>query len=261
MLIDTHARLSFCDFEIDLPQVIRQATKNSVIKIICASSNLADSQKAIELAQKYSGIVFASVGIHPQQTDPNNTDSPERQIQQLIELANQKGVVAIGECGLDFSPAPPGEKDRNKEEQVFLFQKQIEVAQKNKLALIIHTRESFLQTIEILKNSRNLPKGVIHCYSGGKKGVAKVLELGYYFGIDGNLTYDLGLQNVCLQIPLEKILLETDSPFLSPEPRRSQRNEPANTKIIAEFLAQLKNASFGKIAEMTTGNSSDLFGI
>lgn len=261
MLIDTHAHLNFTDFENDLDQVIKQATKNDVTKIICASSNLADSQKAIELAQKYPGIVFASVGIHPQQTDPNNTDSLEKQIQQLIELANQKGVVATGECGLDFSPAPPGEKDRSKEKQVFLFQKQIEIAQKNKLALIIHTRESFSETMEILKDSGNLPKGVIHCYSGGKKGVAKVLELGYYFGLDGNLTYDPGLQKVSEQIPLEKILLETDSPFLSPEPKRGKRNEPANTKIIAEFLAQLKNASYEKIAEMTTGNSSDLFGI
>lgn len=260
MLIDTHAHLNFPDFEKDLDQVINQAIQNGVAKIICVSSNIIDSRKAIEIARQYPGIVYAAVGIHPQQTDPDNSASLEEQIQQLAGLASNKDVVVIGECGLDFSPAPPGEKDRSKEEQVFLFLKQIEIAKKNKLALIVHTRESFSQTIDILKGSENLPKGVIHCYSGGKKGVTKVLELGYYFGLDGNLTYDLGLQNVCRQIPLDKIILETDSPFLSPEPYRGKRNEPANTKIIAEFLGQLKNTSLAKIADTTTKNTSLLFG-
>jgi len=142
-----------------------------------------------------------------------------------------------------------------------LCQQQIKISQKNGLALITHTRKSFSETIEILKNSGKLPKGVIHCYSGGKGGIAKVLELGFYFGLDGNLTYDEGLQNVVRQIPLEKIILETDSPFLSPEPYRGKRNEPANIKIITEYLAQLENVSSAKIADITTGNARSLFGI
>ncbi len=261
MLIDTHAHLNFPDYDKDLDQTIGRAQKEGVKKIICVSSNIADSQKAIEISKQYPGVVYAAIGIHPQQTDPGNSASLEEQIQQLESLAANKSVVAIGECGLDFSPAPPGEKDRSRKEQVFLFLKQIEIAQKNKLALIIHTRESFSQTIETLKGSGNLPKGVVHCYSGGKKGVTKVLELGYYFGFDGNLTYDLGLQNVCRQIPLDKIILETDSPFLSPKPFRGKRNEPANTKIIAEFLGQSKNTSLAKIADTTTKNAGLLFGI
>lgn len=261
MLIDTHAHLNFSDYEKDLDQTIGRAQKEGVKKIICVSSNIADSQKAIEISQKHKNIVYAAVGIHPQQTDPDNSASAEEQIQQLKSLAGNKGVVAIGECGLDFSPAPPGEKDRSKKEQVFLFQKQIEIAKKNKLALIVHTRESFSETIEVLKSSENLPRGIIHCYSGGKKGIGQVMKLGYFFGLDGNLTYDSGLQSVALQIPLDKIFLETDSPFLSPEPYRGKRNEPANTKIIAEFLAKIKNVSLEKIADTTTKSARSLFGI
>ncbi len=258
MLIDTHAHLNFKDYQDDLDQVIKRAVKEGINKIICVSSNLKESARAIEISKKYPQIVFPTVGIHPQQTDPENKMSAEEQIKALSKLAENKEVVAIGECGLDYSPAPPAEKDRTKEEQFFLFKKQIELAKKLELPILIHSREAFSDTLQIIKQYKGL-KGVFHCYSAGKKGIAQVEEIGFSFGLDGNLTYDKGLQNVAQQVPLEKILLETDCPFLSPEPHRGLRNEPKNVKITAQSLAQIKGVSFTAIAEKTTQNAENLF--
>ena len=258
MLIDTHAHLNFKDYRDDLDQVLKRAVKEGIKKIICVSSNLADSEKAIKIAQKYPGIVFATVGLHPHQTDSENKQSPEKQIKILADLAKQPEVIAIGECGLDYALAPPGEKDRSKEEQSFLFQEQIKIAKKLKLPILIHSREAFSDTLQIIKQYKG-SKGVFHCYSAGKKGIEKVNQLGFFFGVAGNLTYDLGLQNVFTQIPLEKILLETDCPFLSPHPHRGLRNEPKNVKIMAQCLARIKGVSFTDIAEKTTQNAENLF--
>ena len=259
MFIDTHAHLNFPDYKDDLKEVIKRSLENGVKKIICASSSLKDSIKAIEIAKKYPGIVYAAVGIHPHQTDLQEKASTEEQIEKLKELANKKAVVAIGECGLDFSPAPPMEKDRLEKEQLFLFKKQIEIALALNLPLLIHARKALPQVLEILHSFQNKPGGVFHCYSGGKSDIKKVEELGFSFGLDGNLTYDVGLQNVVKEIPLEEILLETDSPFLSPEPYRGLRNEPKNVKIIAEFLAQLKGLPLKQVIKTIAKNTHATF--
>ena len=270
MLVDTHAHLNFKDFKKDLDQVIKRSVENGVAKIICVGNSLADSKKAIEIAKKYPKKVFAAIGIHPQDTAPDNLESDtleyrkelEKQIKQLGKLAQEKEVIAIGECGLDYSPAPPGEKDRTKKDQAFLFKRQLEIALKFKLPVIIHTRKAFHETTNILEQYA-IPKleGVFHCYSAGKKGIKKVNQLGFFYGVDGNLTYEEGLQIVFQQIPLEKILLETDCPFLAPEPFHGQRSEPAYIKIIAEFLAKLKKIQPDKIAQATTQNAEKLFQI
>lgn len=260
MLVDTHAHLNFPDFEKDIDEVIKRAITAGVNKIICVSSNLADSQKSLEISRQYPGIVHPAVGIHPQQTDPENPDSPEEQINKLTKLAAQQEVVAIGECGLDFSPAPPGEKDRTPKDQDFLFREQLKIAEKHGLPVCIHSREAFTETLAVLADFPKI-KGVFHCYAGGNKGVEKVSQLGaeWYFGIDGNLTYDEGLQNVFRLIPMEKIVLETDCPFLTPVPYRGQRNEPAYIKLIVEALAQIKETSLEKVARITSQNTDSLF--
>lgn len=258
MYIDTHCHLNFPDYEKDLNAVIKRSINNGVAKIICISSNISDSKKAIEICNRYDGVVFAAVGIHPQKTDPINQDSLEDQINQLSYLASKHIVIAVGECGLDFSPAPEGEEDRKPDEQFFLLRKQIEIAQKTHLPIIIHSRKALDETIGILKRYSNLT-GVFHCYSGGKADIEKVLPLGLYFGIDGNITYDVGLQNVVKKIPLEKIILETDSPFLSPVPYRGERNEPKNVKIVAESVAAVKQISLEQVAKTTTENAKRLF--
>ncbi|MBM3209286.1 TatD family deoxyribonuclease [Candidatus Shapirobacteria bacterium] len=261
-LVDTHAHLNFPDYQNDLGKVIKDSLKNGVKMIICVSSNLADAKKAIEIAKKYPGIVYAAVGIHPQKTD-KNPDSPAVQLGQLAQLAQSPEVVAVGECGLDFSPAPPGEEDRPKEEQLFLFEEQIELALKLALPINVHSRKASDETLGVLEKHFNLSnrklKGVWHCYSGGKGDIKKVTEIGFFFGIDGNLTYDSGLQNVVMQIPLEKIVLETDCPFLSPAPFRGLRNSPGNVRIITEFLANLKGASFAEVSHVTSKNAKELF--
>lgn len=270
MLVDTHAHLNFKDFQKDQKQVIQRSLDAGVSKIICISSNLKDAEKAIEIARQYPGVVFATVGTHPHDTNPNNKHYDtaqyrkelEKQLEHLTKLAQEKEVVAIGECGLDYSPAPPGEKDRNKKDQSFLFKKQLEIALKLKLPVIVHTRKAFQDTIAILEQ-HSIPKlsGVIHCYSGGKKGIERVNNLDFYFGVDGNLTYDEGLQNVFSLIPLEKILLETDCPWLTPIPFRGDRSEPAHVKNIAEYLAKLKGVSLEKVTQTTTQNAENLFRI
>lgn len=259
MFIDTHAHLNFPDYKDDFEEVIKRSIENEIEKIICVSSSLKDSLKAIEIAKKYPGLVYAAVGIHPHQTDFQEKLSLEEQIKGLGKLAKNSQLVAIGECGLDFSPAPPMEKNRSEKEQIFLFKKQIEIATALNLPLLIHARKALPQVLEILHSFQNKPRGVFHCYSGGKSDIKKVEELGFSFGLDGNLTYDVGLQNVVREIPLEKILLETDSPFLSPEPYRGLRNEPKNVKIIAEFLAQLKDLPLKQVIKTIAKNTHATF--
>jgi len=263
MLIDTHAHLNFPDFQKDLDDVIKRSLENDVQKIICVSSNLKDSAKAIEIAKKYPHIVYAAVGIHPHQTDFQEKLSVKEQIEKLKNLVKEKPPIAIGECGLDFSPSPPIEKDRSEKDQIFLFEKQIELALDLNLPVLVHSRKTFDEVLAILKKYFQLSggklRGVLHCYSGGKKDIKKIEELGFYFGLDGNLTYDVGLQNVAKLIPLEKIVLETDSPFLSPQPYRGLKNEPKNVKIIAEFLAQLKGLPLNQLAKIITENTHAAF--
>lgn len=256
-LIDTHAHLNFPDYENDLNKVIDRAVKNGVTKIICVSSSLKDSIKAIEIAKKYPGVVYAAVGIHPHQTNPQEKLTLKEQIKKLNKLAQTKEVIAIGECGLDYSPTPSEEKERSKKDQLYLLQEQLKIAQRLSLPVCLHSRKALDDVLLILEK---IPaRGVLHCYAGGKKDIAKVLALGLYFGLDGNLTYDVGLQNVAKLIPLERILLETDSPFLTPEPYRGLRNEPKNVRIITEFLAQLKGLPLNQLAKIVTENTYAAF--
>lgn len=263
ILVDTHCHLNFKDYDFDLDLVIKKSLAADVTKIVCVSSSLGDSRKSLAIAKKYPGIVYATVGIHPQQTDPENKKTIQLQVQELEELAKRPEVVAIGECGLDYSSASPPELDRTKEEQFYLFEKQIKIALKQNLPVCIHSRKATDNMILFLINQFNQSnqklKGVWHCYSAGKTDIKKVQELGFYFGIDGNITYDAGLQNVVKEIPLEKIVLETDAPFLSPLPHRSLRNEPKNVKLIAEFIAKLKGVQISEVAEITSKNSVQLF--
>jgi len=261
-MIDTHAHLSFQDYEKDLDKVINRAIKNGVDKIICVSSNVSESKKAISLSESYPGTVFPAVGIHPQQTDPDNTDPLEKQIDQLEKLMAKNKLTAVGECGLDYSPAPPPEKDRSRKDQLFLFESQIELALKYDLPIIVHSRQAFADTVAVLEKYQSKKEGlsgVIHCYSAGKKGIEKVKNLNFLFGVNGNLTYDQGLQNVFGQIPLKQTLLETDCPFLTPEPFRGKLNEPAHLPYIAQKLAEIKEVDVAAVDQATSRNTKRLF--
>ncbi|MCL4382215.1 MAG: TatD family hydrolase [Patescibacteria group bacterium] len=255
MLIDTHCHLNFQAFADDLEPVIKSAHGAGIEKIINVGADLLSSQKAIEIAQKHESC-FAAVGIHPHHADKLENSWEEN----LAKLAKQPKVIAIGECGLDYYEHENGSIIAPEiQKQIFL--KQLRLAQNLNLPVIIHSRQAHDDVVSIIHklSSIILPRGVFHCYSAGKNGIEKITQLGFYFGIDGNLTYDPGLQKVISLIPLEKILLETDSPWLTPVPFRSQRNEPKNVRIISEWLARIKNTGEKDISQTTSQNATELF--
>lgn len=295
-MIDTHAHLQFPKLLENIEEIISESKKAGVTGVVIASSNISDSKKAVELAKKYPGFLFASVGIHPQKTDPENKAPIKDQLSELESLIkesikpkilnsklqinpkdqnlnNQKNcglplIVAIGETGLDFSEPPPGEEKRSKEEQFALFKGQIDLAQKCNLPLIIHAREAIDEVIKILshhlKPNTKHPRGVFHCYSGGKKRIQKILDIdscsnsyfSWYFGFDGNITYDEGLQNIIKIVPEDRILIETDSPYLTPIPHRGKTNIPAFLPLINKTINKIFNKD---LTEQIIDNTKRVF--
>ena len=236
-MIDTHAHFErLCDID------------EGLNKIILAGASLASSKNNLLLGEKYSNILLTSVGIHPQEIN----DSPF-ELKKLIE-ENYKKIAAIGECGLDFS----SEHDRDWQEKVFRLQ--IELALKYKKPLIIHARKAVDETVEILKEYKNLT-GVFHCYAGGIKRVKKINELDFYFGIDGNVTYEIGLEEVVKNIPKDRLILETDSPYLTPVPLRGKENNPNNVKYIYKKVAEIWGMSFEETEKIIDENAKRLFKI
>jgi len=235
-MIDTHAHLEeiLCD------------TRGEVGQIILAAADLITSKNNLRLAKKYD-YLYPAIGIHPQ--------SPFNEINKLEGLID-KTVVAIGECGLDYSD---NNYDQNK--QIINFRKQIELAKKYKLPLIIHARKAVDEVVTILKEYQNI-SGVFHCYAGGNKRIKKVIELGqnWYFGIDGNLTYEDGLVDVVNNIPKDRLILETDCPYLTPIPFRGQENKPAYVKYIYQKVAEIWEMSFEETEKIIDGNARRLFG-
>ncbi len=256
-MIDTHAHLNFPELTARLDKIVSGSQKAGVTGIIIAASNLDDSREAIKLSRKYPGYLFASVGIHPQKTDPENQMTIEEQIEALdLLISSHLSLTAIGETGLDFSEAPPGEENRTPEDQEKLFLGQIKLAQKYNLPIIVHARKAVDEVLSILSKS-NL-RGTFHCYAGGKKRIPKILALPgeWFFGFDGNLTYDEGLQSLIPLIPAGRILIETDSPFLSPAPHRGESNTPAFLPLIQAKV----NEILGKdLSQQIEENSRRLF--
>lgn len=232
-MIDTHAHLDeiLCD------------TIGEVDKVILASSDFESAHKNTILAQKYD-FLYPAIGIHPQ--------SPVDGVDKLEKLID-KNIVAIGECGLDYS-----DENYDKETQIVVFRKQIELAQKYKLPLIIHARKAVDEAIEVLKEYKNIT-GVFHCYAGGVKRIKKVVDLNFYFGIDGNLTYEDGLVSVVKNIPKERLVLETDCPYLTPIPFRGQENKPAYIKYIYKKVAEIWEMSFDEMEKIVDRNARKLF--
>jgi TatD DNase family protein len=222
---------------------------------------LTDSKTNIELAKKYK-YLYPACGIHPQDTSPDLKLNISEQLNLLEESVknNINLVAAIGECGLDLSPAPEGERERSLSEQMELFLGQIDIAQKYNLPIIIHARKAVDETIDVLKKYPKL-SGVFHCYAGGKKRVQKVLGLGpnWFFGLDGNITYEDGLAEVVKIIPTDRLVLETDSPFLTPLPFRGQTNQPKYIKYIYEKVAEIWGKNFSETEKIIDENAKQLF--
>ncbi|MEK7502336.1 MAG: TatD family hydrolase [Patescibacteria group bacterium] len=264
-MIDVHCHLNFHSFEKDYDDVIKRAFEKGVGKIINVGTKIDSSQKAIELAEKYDNL-YAIVGVHPHHSDKLEKDW----LSELEKMAKHPKVVGIGECGMDFySYKSNNIADPNLQKEVFI--KQIELAHKLRLPLQIHNRHAGKDIIEILSAYETEllnPPGMFHCMSGDIDFLKKVLDLGFYVGFDGNITYDglapgedTLLTELVKETPLDKIIAETDSPFLTPQPYRGRRNEPSYVIIVGQFLAKIKGVSFKEIEEKTTENAHNLFKI
>ena len=253
MLIDTHAHLYFNQFDHDREDVINRALESGVQKIINIAVDVETARQCIEMAEQLSGL-FAAVGVHPNDSIKFN----DKILSELKELSRHPKVVATGEIGLDFyrdfSPV---------EIQKDVFKKQIRLAKEIGLPIVIHNRDAIDEILDILKSEGTADlSGVFHCFSENREYAEQVLELGFHISFTGNLTFKKSeLPDVARAVPLNRLLLETDSPFLSPEPRRGRRNEPANVVYIAEKLAEIKKIEFDKLGKTTTANANKLFGL
>ena len=250
MFIDSHAHLEYPNYEADFSDVLARAKAAQVELILNIGTTLDHCKKGIELSQKYPHI-FSSVGIHPH--DANKV--PADYIDQLKEFSKNPKVKAIGEIGLDYyyehSP---------REIQLQRFEEQVRLAQELALPMSIHCRQAFQDCFDIL-NKVSYFKGVFHCFTGTPEEAKKGLDLGFYISFSGIVTFkkSTALQDVVKHVPLEKMLIETDAPFLAPEPHRGKRNEPAFVVLTAQKIADLKAASLETIAQHTTHNTKTLF--
>lgn len=262
-MIDAHCHLNFHAYKKDCDEVIKKTFSAGVTKIINVGTKLDSSQKAVELAEKYENL-YATVGIHPHHADKLEDDWKSK----LEKLAKNKKVVAIGECGMDFYQYESNNIVNPKlQEEIFI--KQIVLASKLKLPLQIHNRHAGKEIVDILVNHKscllNLP-GVFHCFSGDIDFLKKVLNLGFYIGFDGNITYKgfakgetTNIKEFVKYTPLDKILTETDSPFLTPFPHRGERNTPEYVIIVSKAIAEIKNVSFDEVNKITSKNANKLF--
>lgn len=251
MLIDTHAHLQFENYDEDRELVIQRAIKNNVDSIITIGTDEKSSGQAHQLAQKFA-IVYAAVGIHP--NDSTNVHAED--IKKIEELAKKEKVVAIGEIGLDYY-----RDHASREKQHEVLRKQIRLARELVLPIIIHNREAQHDILDLLKEEKaEEVSGVFHSFSGEIDFLESVLASNYYVSFTGPVTFKNTNYNKLIDcVPLEQLLLETDSPFLSPVPFRGKRNEPAYIKYIAEKIAQIKGVSIEEIAEITSENAQSLF--
>ncbi|MBI3577549.1 TatD family hydrolase [Candidatus Gottesmanbacteria bacterium] len=256
MYIDTHCHLQFSDYDSDRAMTIGNAKKAGVKKIICPGTDFLSSQKAIELAQKNPGVVYASVGFHPYEAQKNpNVSAVSRQLSAVSSL------VAIGECGLDYHRYGDEKAEGKKSVQKRLFSDQLELALAYNLPAIMHCRDAYEDFFDVLDLLPSMPRGVIHCFSGGLADLRMAQKRNLFVGIDGNVTYSKHLQTTVPNIPLSMLLLETDSPYLTPIPHRGERNEPKYIPFIAKEIAKLQRVPVETVEEATTNSAKTLFAL
>ena len=254
-LIDSHAHLDGEKFADDRAAVVERALAAGVVKIITMGDSLESSARSVALAERFDPV-YAAVGIHPEEAQPMTAATDD----QLAAWAAQEKVVAIGEIGLDYY----WEKDEEKRAlQRAIFVRQLDLARQLRLPVCIHDREAHGDMMKILKTEGRGLRGVLHCYSGSWEMAAELLKGNWYFGIDGPLTYKNAakLPEIVQRLPAERILVETDSPYLSPMPFRGKRNEPAHVLYVAKKAAELRGESLEAFARVTRENTRDLYGI
>ncbi len=257
MYIDTHCHLQLEQFQNDRNEVLTNAIAQNVRMCIVPGVNLLSSRLAIELADANRGTVFASVGFHPYEA----AYSPDiRDIERLLQGKNADGVVAIGECGLDYHLYKGEPALGKKQQQRALFAEHLHLAAKYNLPVIMHCRNAFDDFFSVLEEGPSV-RGVIHCFSGGLQEMREAKRHNLFLGIDGNITYSKQLAAIVASIPLSMIVLETDAPYLTPVPHRGTRNEPQYIPLIAAKIADVLGKQQTDIENTTTQSAQSLFGL
>ena len=282
MLIETHAHLDFPDFAHDLDDVLRRATDAGVTRIITIGTSVESSRCAIDLAEKYPAV-YAAIGVHPTYVE----EAEEDVFTPLRELAKNPRVVAIGETGLDYHRLPSEKVSKEKQVQVMsalrtetdeeieaqirdgaykskqasLFQQQLDLAVELGLNAVIHQRDAWADTLNIMHPYTGKLRGVFHCFGGSLDQAKEVLDLDHLVSFTGIVTFKNGasVREVAAHIPLWKFMVETDCPYLAPVPFRGKRSEPAHTRIVAETIAAARQTSLEEIAEATTETAEKFF--
>jgi TatD DNase family protein len=282
MLVETHAHLDYPDFATDFDDVVRRANEDGVTRIITIGTSIESSRRAIELAEKYPSI-YAVIGVHPTYA----AQAGEDVITPLRELAKSPRVVAIGETGLDYHHLPSVEAAKQKNVQVFsalqsgteeqleasiedgaykskqadLFEEQLDLAVELGLNVVIHQRDAWDDTLEIMGPYSGRLRGVFHCFGGTLEQANEVLDLDHLVSFTGIVTFKNGadVREVAAKVPLWKFMVETDCPYLAPVPFRGKRCEPAHTRLVAESIASARGISFEEVAEATTATAEEFF--
>lgn len=251
MIIDTHMHIFEDEYNDIIDEVIDEAINNDVRKMIAVGFDYQSSLKAIELANKYP-FIYASVGLHPSEV----LKEKDKDLNWIYELAKNKKVIAIGEIGLDYY------WDKSfVDEQKEMFIKQLNIANKLELPVIIHCRDAINDCYQIVKTTNN--KGVMHCFSSSLEMAKEFIKLGYYIGIGGVVTFKNSkeIKEIAKGVDLNKIVSETDSPYLTPEPFRGKLNKPGYTKYVVEEIAKLRNENLAKVKLILEENANQLFNL
>ena len=256
MLFDSHAHYNDEKFNEDGEKILQEVYGLGITKIINAGYSLNSSKQAIKIAEKYDWM-YATCGISPNDI-PESKEKFINQLNELEKLIQNKKVVAIGEIGLDYYW-----NKENKELQKYAFIKQIDLANKYNIPIVIHTRDAIEDTITILKENKVINKGVFHCCPLNSYLITEGLKLDFYISFAGPVTFknSKNAKEVIQLVPLDKMLIETDSPYLSPEPNRGKRNDSRNVKYIAQKIAEVKQKSIEEVANATYQNAMKIFNI
>jgi TatD DNase family protein len=282
-IVETHAHLDYPDFASDFDDVLRRANEAGVTRIITIGTSIESSRRAIELAEKYPNI-FAVIGVHPTYAG----ETPDDVMTPLRELAKSPRVVALGESGLDYHSLPSREAAKDKKVQVFanalqgeteeqidasiadgaykskqaiLFEQQLDLAVELGLNVVIHQRDAWANTLEIMQPYTDKLRGVFHCFGGTREQAEEVIALDHLVSFTGIVTFKNGasVREVAAQIPLWKFMVETDCPYLAPVPFRGKRCEPAYTRLVAESIAAARGVPLQEVAEATTETAEKFF--
>ena len=252
--IDTHAHVHFPDYELDPDEVLTAAAEDGVTKVICVSCTLPDSKLSIEMAARHDNV-WATIGLHPHEGALYVDD--DKALQEFRELVAQPKVVAIGETGLDYyyDNAPV-------EDQKRLLRFQLNLAQEYDLPVIFHVREAFSDFFAILDDFEGI-RGVVHSFTGTLDELKEIVHRGLYIGLNGIMTFtkEASQLEMAKQVPLSKLLIETDAPFLTPKPFRGTICQPKHVRVTAEFLSELRGETLEEFAAATTKNAEQLFNI